>query len=54
MNAPGQSESPGSPHFADLAQRWAAGEYFPLAFSDEAVQANAQSILTLVAAVTSG
>lgn len=48
MNAPGQSESPGSPHFGDLAAAWAAGEYFPLAFSDRAVQANAQNTLMLV------
>jgi len=48
MNAPGQSGSPGSPHFGDLAAGWAAGQYFPLAFSDRAVQANAQSTLMLV------
>lgn len=48
MNAPGQSALPGSPHFGDLAAPWAAGEYFPLAFSDEAIQANAGSTLTLV------
>ncbi len=48
INAPGQSESPGSPHFGDLAAGWADGQYFPLAFSDRAVQANAQSTLMLV------
>ena len=47
-NAPGQSESPDSPHFADLAGLWAAGEYFPLAFTEAAVNANAKSTLTLV------
>jgi penicillin G amidase len=46
-NAPGQSGWPASPHFADLATLWAAGEYFPLAFSDAAVQANAETTLTL-------
>ena len=46
-NAPGQSGAPGSSHFADLARPWAAGEYFPLAFTDEAVQANTESVLTL-------
>jgi penicillin G amidase len=46
-NAPGQSESADSPHFRDLASAWAAGEYFPLVFSDEAVRANAESTLTL-------
>jgi penicillin amidase len=47
-NAPGQSGSPGSPHFADLATRWAAGEYFPLLFSEGAVQAAAEATLTIV------
>ena len=48
MNAPGQSGSPDSPHFADLAKLWSAGESFPLAFSDEAVAANAEATLMLV------
>ncbi|MGB7220033.1 MAG: penicillin acylase family protein [Vicinamibacterales bacterium] len=48
QNAPGQSGSPASPHFGDLAKLWAAGEYFPLPFSDAAVQAQAESTLTLV------
>jgi penicillin amidase len=48
MNAPGQSESPGSPHFGDLADGWARGEYFPLAFSESAVLANAHHTLMLV------
>jgi penicillin amidase len=47
-NAPGQSGSPTSPHFADLAKIWSAGEYFPLPFSDAAVQASAETTLTLV------
>ncbi len=46
-NAPGQSEYPRSPHFSDLAKLWASGEYFPLAFSDRAIQGNAESTLTL-------
>jgi penicillin amidase len=46
-NAPGQSGSPRGAHFSDLAKLWAAGEYFPLAFSEAAVQANAESTLTL-------
>jgi len=46
-SAPGQSEWPRSPHFSDLAKLWAAGEYFPLSFSDRAVQANAESTLVL-------
>jgi penicillin amidase len=50
INAPGQSGSPRSAHFSDLARPWAAGEYFPLAFSDAAVQANAESTLVLTPA----
>lgn len=46
--APGQSGAPESPHFSDLAILWARGQAFPLAFSDSAVQANAESTLTLV------
>jgi penicillin amidase len=45
--APGQSGSPESPHFADLARLWSTGEYFPMAFSEEAVKAAAESELTL-------
>jgi penicillin amidase len=48
INAPGQSGSPASPHFADLAKMWAAGEYFPLPFSEAAVRASAETTLTLV------
>ena len=46
-NAPGQSEWTTSPHFADLAKLWASGEYFPLVFSDRAVQDIAESTLVL-------
>jgi penicillin amidase len=46
-SAPGQSESPGSPHFSDLAKLWAAGEYFPLLFSNRAIDANTDTALTL-------
>ena len=48
QNAPGESGHPGSPHFRDLAMLWAAGQYFPLAFSDAAVRRDAESTLTLV------
>ena len=47
-NAPGQSEWPRSPHFSDLARLWAADTYFPLAYSDHAVQANTETILVLI------
>ena len=46
-SAPGQSEWSNSPHFADLAKLWGAGEYFPLVFSDSAIQNSAESTLTL-------
>jgi penicillin G amidase len=46
-SAPGQAESPASPHFSDLAKLWAAGEYFPMSFSDRAIQANTETVLTL-------
>jgi penicillin amidase len=45
--APGQSGQPGSPHFDDLAKLWAGQKYFPLAFSQAAVQAAAGATLTL-------
>ncbi len=48
QSAPGQSELPDSPHFADLGKLWAAGEYFPLAFSEREIAANAHSTLMLV------
>jgi len=47
MNAPGQSGSPISPYFSNLAQRWAAGDRVLFSFSEAAVQANAASTLTL-------
>ncbi len=47
QNAPGQSERPESPHFGDLGKLWADGAYFPLAFSEKEVAANAHSTLML-------
>jgi penicillin amidase len=46
--APGQSEWPASVHFSDLAKVWAAGEYFPLPFTESAVEAATESTLVLV------
>jgi penicillin G amidase len=37
-NAPGQSGVPGSPHFSNLLEGWAAGEMFPLLYSRGAVE----------------
>ena len=47
INAPGQSGSPESPHFADLLTLWSEGKSFPLAFSDTSVQAHATATLVL-------
>jgi penicillin amidase len=47
INAPGQSGLRPSPHFLDLASKWAAGEYIPLPFSERAVLASADVTLTL-------
>jgi penicillin amidase len=44
---PGQSGQPGSPYYGDLLERWANNEYFPLAFSREAVDEHAAHRLTL-------
>jgi len=48
MNAPGQSGSPESAHFSDLAKLWGSGEAVMLAFSDAAVNAAAETTLMLV------
>src|SRR5262249_17275717 len=47
MNAPGQSESPDSEHYGDLARRWSMGGSMPLPFTDRAVAASAESTLIL-------
>jgi penicillin amidase len=46
-NAPGQSESADSEHFADLARLWSDGKSFPLPFTEAAVQAHASRTLVL-------
>jgi penicillin amidase len=38
VNTPGQSGDPRSPHYADLAPIWAAGEYIPLLYTQTAVE----------------
>ena len=37
-STPGQSGQPGSSHYGDLLPLWAAGEYFPLAYSRAKVE----------------
>lgn len=48
INTPGQSGDPASPHYADLAALWAKGDYLPLLFSPEAVEAAAETLIELV------
>lgn len=47
INTPGQSGDPFSAHYRDLAPLWAAGEYAPMAYSREAVEANASEVIDL-------
>jgi penicillin amidase len=47
INAPGQSGWADSPNFADLAALWSDGKWFPLAFSEGAVQQHTATTLTL-------
>jgi penicillin amidase len=47
VNAPGQSGDPRSAHYADLAPLWARGEYVPLLYSPAAVDAAAETVITL-------
>ena len=46
-NVPGQSGQPGSPFYANLAESFGRGEYFPLSFSRAAVERNAAHTLVL-------
>ena len=46
-NTPGQSAQPGSPFYGNLLPLWANDEYFPLAFSKQAVDRHAAKRLTL-------
>lgn len=48
INAPGQSGQPGSPYYDNLLDEWDDGEYFPLVFTREAVEAAARHTLRLV------
>jgi penicillin amidase len=46
-SVPGQSGQPESPHYDDLLGLWAGGEYFPLVFTREAVEAATEHRLVL-------
>ena len=47
---PGQSGQPGSRHYGDLVERWAANRQFPLHWSRDDVSRRARSTLTLTPA----
>lgn len=47
VNTPGQSGDPRSPHFSDLCPVWAAGDYVPMLYSREAVDAAAEHRIRL-------
>jgi penicillin amidase len=50
INAPGQSGDPRSPHYRDLAPLWAAGDYVPMLYSTQAIEAAAEYRIQLVPA----
>jgi penicillin amidase len=53
INTPGQSGDPDSPHYRDLFQLWAQGQYFPVAYSRRKVESVAESTLRLTPASAS-
>ena len=46
-NNPGQSGNPASPHYADLFERWARGDYFPVYFSRKKIESAAEQTTVL-------
>ena len=48
INAPGQSGVPGQSHYDDLAPLWAAGNYVPMPYSRDAVDAATQECIGLM------
>ena len=46
-NNPGQSGNPDSPHYSDLFEMWANGDYFPLLYTRARVEASAERITIL-------
>ncbi len=50
INAPGQSGDPRSPHYRDLAPIWACGDYVPMPYSPEAVEAATELRIVLTPA----
>jgi penicillin amidase len=47
-NVPGESGTPGDPHYGDLIDGWADGHYHPLPFSRKAVEAAGELRLVLM------
>jgi penicillin amidase len=47
INTPGQSGDPSSPHYSDLFERWAEGEFVPMLYSREAVEAATEQVIQL-------
>jgi acyl-homoserine-lactone acylase len=47
VNSSGQSDNPSSPHYDDGIKAWRNGEYIPLPFKEEAVNAQYRDILVL-------
>ena len=54
INLTGVSGHPGSSHYADQTELWAAGEYLPWVFSRTAVEAAAEDTMTLLPAPEDG
>jgi penicillin amidase len=50
INSPGQSADPYSAHYRDLFPKWAEGAYAPLAFSRDAVDRVAETVIGLTPA----
>ena len=52
LNTPGQSGDPDSPHYRDLFQLWARGQYFPIAYSRQKVDSVTESVTRLAPPAT--
>jgi len=47
-NNPGQSGNPDSPHYSDLYEMWANGDYFPLLFGRSKIEQSSERKIVLV------
>ncbi|MBV8473485.1 MAG: penicillin acylase family protein, partial [Hyphomicrobiales bacterium] len=54
VNTPGQSGDSRSPHYRDLVEKWAKGEYVPFLYSKQAVDEAAAQRIVLTPAGASG